>query len=113
MLRDVAYLIEAHFEVISGPDNEAKHLDQFCRRARNRQCYTRPYLGCREFAADFALIEDGDAIPETDPSLRGPRNLGWMLQDIEFDNELRPADSFDAMMHDGVIQVPPFAEARR
>jgi len=34
MLRDVAYVIEAHFEVLSGPDNIAKHLDQFNRRAR-------------------------------------------------------------------------------
>ena len=57
LLRDVAYVIEAHFEIIEGEKNEAKHLDQFNRRARDGQCHTRPYLGCREFAAHFALIE--------------------------------------------------------
>jgi CRISPR-associated protein Cas5d len=112
VLRDVAYLIEAHFEVLSGPDNEAKHLDQFCRRARRGQCYTRPYLGCREFAANFALIENGEAIPEIDSSVRGPRDLGWMLHDIEFGNEFQPR-FFHATMQDGVIHVPPLAEARR
>jgi len=112
VLRDVAYLIEAHFEILSGPDNEAKHLDQVCRRARRGQCYARPYLGCREFAANFALIEDGDTIPEIDASLRGERDLGWMLHDIDFGNELQPR-FFHATMQDGLIHVPPFAEARR
>ena len=84
MLRDVGYIIEAHFELLSGPDNIAKHLDQFNRRARKGSCYTRPYLGCREFAADFALLEAGSAMPAVDPSLSGERDLGYMLHDIDF-----------------------------
>src|SRR5438270_13935263 len=31
LLRDVAYLIEAHFDILGGDDNEAKHLDIFNR----------------------------------------------------------------------------------
>jgi CRISPR-associated protein Cas5d len=112
VLRDVAYLIDAHFDILTGPDNDAKHLDQFRRRARKGQCYTRPYLGCREFAANFALIEEGNNIPEVGPSLRGERDLGWMLHDIEFGNQLQPR-FFYATMLDGVIKVPPLTEACR
>lgn len=34
LLRDVGYVIEAHFDIQGGPENAAKHLDQFNRRAR-------------------------------------------------------------------------------
>jgi CRISPR-associated protein Cas5d len=110
MLREVGYIIEAHIEILSGPDNIAKHLDQFNRRARKGSCYTRPYLGCREFAADFALLEAESAIPAVDPSLAGERDLGYMLHDIDFGND-KQARFFRAIMRDGVIDVPKFAEA--
>lgn len=108
LLREVAYIIEAHFEIVGGEPNEAKHLDQFNRRARGGQCFTRPYLGCREFAADFALVEPDGAIPPTHPSLGGTRDLGWMLHDVDYKNGRKP-HFFHATMTDGVIQVPPFA----
>jgi CRISPR-associated protein Cas5d len=104
MLRDVGYLIEAHFEVLSGPDNVAKHLDQFNRRARKGACFTRPYLGCREFAADFALLEVDSVVPAVDISLHVERDLGWMLHDIDFAND-KQAKFFRATMRDGVIDV--------
>jgi CRISPR-associated protein Cas5d len=110
MLREVGYIIEAHIEILSGPDNIAKHLDQFNRRARKGSCYTRPYLGCREFAADFALLEAECAIPSVDPILAGERDLGYMLHDIDFGND-NQARFFRATMRDGVIDVPKFAEA--
>lgn len=104
MLRDVAYVIEAHFEIRSGEPNVAKHLDQFNRRARTGQCFTRPCLGCRELAADFALVENGDAIRAIHPSLAGTRDLGWMLCDIDFKNGRQPR-FFHAIMVDGVIDA--------
>ena len=107
LLRDVAYLIEAHFDVVKGEDNEAKHLDQFNRRARRGQCYARPFFGCREFAANFALIDDDSVSPSVDPALRGERDLGWMLHDIDFANNSKPV-FFRATMHDGVVEVPRF-----
>ncbi len=110
MLRKVGYIIEAHIEILSGPDNIAKHLDQFNRRARKGSCYTRPYLGCREFAADFALLEAEDAMPAVDEKLTGERDLGCMLHDIDFANEMQ-ARFFRAIMHDGVIEVKKSAEA--
>ena len=114
LLRDVAYVIEAHFQIVDGEANEAKHLDQFNRRAREGRCFTRPYLGCREFAADFELLERDTPLPPVDPSLVGERDLGWMLHDIDFANGRQPR-FFHALMKNGVIDVPPFdtPEVRR
>jgi CRISPR-associated protein Cas5d len=104
MLRDVGYIVEARIEILSGPDNIAKHLDQFNRRARKGSCFTRPYFGCREFAADFELLEADSAMPIVDTSLSGERDLGWMLHDIDFSNA-KQAKFFHAIMRDGVIDV--------
>jgi CRISPR-associated protein Cas5d len=106
MLADVGYVIEARIEILSGPDNIAKHLDQFNRRARKGSCFTRPYLGCREFAAHFELLEPDTAVPTVHASLAGERDLGWMLHDIDFSNaQDKQARFFHAVMHDGVIDV--------
>lgn len=111
LLRDVAYVIGAHFDILKGEDNEAKHLDQFRRRARKGQCYTRPFLGCREFAAHFALLEDENSVPSIDPALLGERDLGWMLHDIDFGNDRQPL-FFRASMNDGGIDIPALAGGR-
>lgn len=110
LLRDVAYIIEAHFDIVSGPKNAGKHLDQFNRRARKGQCFHRPYLGCREFPADFALVSELEAADlAVHESLLDGRDqqLGYMLHDIDYahGNEAR---FFRAVMRDGVIDVPPF-----
>jgi CRISPR-associated protein Cas5d len=109
VLRDVAYLIAAHFELTgkAGPDDsEGKHLDIFNRRARRGQCFQAPCLGTREFPANFALIENEDEIPVPNPILEGDRDLGWMLHDIDFTDGMAPR-FFRARMVDGLIQVPP------
>jgi len=104
VLRDVEYVIEAHFEyAVAGEDNDGKHLDMFNRRARDGQCFTQPYLGCREFSAGFDIVE-GD-IP-TSP-LKGKQDLGWMLHDIDFPNNME-AKFFRAEIVNGVITVPAF-----
>jgi CRISPR-associated protein Cas5d len=106
LLRDVSYVVEAHFEIVSGEANEGKHLDQFQRRARAGQCFTRPFFGCREFAADFRLLEPEETLPSVDPALTGERDLGWILQDVDFAGDKEPR-FFQATMVDGVIEVPP------
>jgi hypothetical protein len=35
-----------------------KYLAMFERRAKKGQCFNQPYLGCREFSANFTYIED-------------------------------------------------------
>jgi len=103
ILKDVCYGIEAHFEYTSKEDNlDGKHLDIFNRRARDGQCFTQPYLGCREFSAGFELVDDFPASP-----LKGKQDFGWMLHDIDFDNDME-ARFFRAEMIDGIIDVPPF-----
>lgn len=107
LLRDVAYIIHAHFELTEkagDDDSEGKHLDIFNRRARKGQCFHMPYLGTREFPAAFCLLEDGWMAPEPDGTLMGERRLGWMLYDIDFANEMRPM-FFDAVMRDGLIDL--------
>ena len=100
-LRDVAYVIEAHFEMTdkAGDDTPAKHHDIFRRRAQKGQCFHRPALGLREFAADFDWL---DVAPVS--ALSGRQDLGWMLYDIDFANDRTP-QFFRAEMVDGVIDV--------
>ena len=109
ILRDVAYVIEAHFELtnFAGPeDNEGKHLDIFNRRARKGQCFHMPCLGVREFPAVFTLIEHGDVLPESElPESERNRDLGWMLYDINFANGMTPL-FFRARMENSIIAVP-------
>ena len=114
LLRDVDYLIEAHFQIRGGEPNPAKHLDQFNRRAREGRCWSRPFLGCREFPASFALVEEGEPLPKAPDELKGERDLGFMLHDIDFANGMTPR-FFRAVLRDGVIDVPPFdsEEVRR
>ncbi len=131
ILRDVCYGIAAHVE-ITGPTRaetgplakpEAKHLEMFKRRASRGQYFHHPYLGVREFPAEFKLVDGFEECPE---ELRGPRDLGFMLQDQAFlpDPAGNIVDSgkglrlraearfFRANMQDGVIRVPPLADAR-
>lgn len=78
ILKDVAYLIEA--AVILRPhatDPLPKYLDQIERRIARGQYYHCPYLGTREFAADFSP-PNGEQPPTLD--LR----LGTMLFDLAF-----------------------------
>lgn len=100
-LRDVAYVIEAHFEMTDKADDDspAKHFDIFRRRAQKGQCFHRPALGLREFAASFDWAEEA---PQS--ALAGTQDLGWMLYDIDFANGNTP-QFFRAEMVDGVIDV--------
>lgn len=85
LLRDVEYIIQAHFEMTerAGPeDNIAKHQDMFTRRAERGQCFHRPYLGCREFAAHFVLL----GVQELPQPAEITMELGYMLYDISHDD---------------------------
>ncbi|MCR1827854.1 type I-C CRISPR-associated protein Cas5c [Pseudomonas oleovorans] len=108
VLRDVRYVIEAHFELTARADetdSEGKHLDIFKRRARKGQYFHAPCLGVREFPASFELIEPDAPLPAVHADLLGERELGWMLHDIDFAHEMTPR-FFRAAMCDGVIEVP-------
>lgn len=109
VLRDVAYVIEAHFELTDKAgedDNVGKHLDIFNRRARKGQCYQQPCMGVREFPAYFALIESECPVSELTAEQKN-RDLGWMLHDIDFADCMAPR-FFRAELKDGLVVVPPF-----
>ena len=107
-LVDVAYVIEAHFELTNKAENDdtpAKHISMFNRRAAAGQSFHRPCLGTREFPADFALITEGGALPPNElPPDQRDRDLGWMLYDIDFPNGAA-ASFFRAGLTDGVLDV--------
>ncbi|WP_340109429.1 type I-C CRISPR-associated protein Cas5c [Pikeienuella sp. HZG-20] len=101
-LRDVSYLIEAHFEMTAeaAGDTPAKHAEMFRRRATTGQCFHRPCLGVREFPAWFELVET----PPPSTLLETDRDLGWMLYDIDYANGRAPL-FFRARMEGGVIDL--------
>lgn len=111
-----AYVIEAHFVLTpkaDASDSEGKHLDIFNRRAARGQCFHQPCLGTREFAAHFALIEPGAPLPARAPEAETaelgfgtPRDLGFMLWDVDHAAPGRPSLLFRASLRDGVLEVP-------
>lgn len=106
-LRDVAYRVHAELEFIRDRDpgaNAGKYLQMFERRARKGQCVNQPYLGCREFAAAFRLVDDPDSEP---PPIDDTRDLGFMLHDLDFSNPADPAPRFfRAQLDKGVVSIP-------
>ena len=110
-LRDVAYRIHADMSLVPGSAEPLmKYSEMFTRRASKGQCVNQPYLGCREFAADFRLVN-----VDTPPAITNGETceLGWMLHDLDFTHPTDPQPRFfNAKMVNGVVQVPPFEEAR-
>lgn len=128
-LRDVKYRIHAHFELrdpnfhrpnfphlskrpvnadesefYNAPDATVKFMSIFERRAAKGQCVNQPYLGCREFAADFSLVDVGAASPEP---ISDTRDLGWMLYDLDYSDAADPKPHFfPAQLVNGVLTVP-------
>jgi CRISPR-associated protein Cas5d len=129
LLRDVAYRLHARFELLDptrhrsryphligaledaqereamrGPETPQKYAAMFQRRARKGQCFNQPYLGTREFACAFRLVEDGGTAPAP---IAETRDLGWMLYDLDYTLPESPKPLFyRAEMKGGVIAVP-------
>ncbi|MFC3032694.1 type I-C CRISPR-associated protein Cas5c [Pseudoalteromonas fenneropenaei] len=113
LLRDVAYVIEAHFvlsDKAGAEDSIGKHLDIFNRRARKGQFFHQPCLGNREFPAYFSLIEHEGDFPQSELATAS-KDLGWMLHDIDFANGAEPR-FFRAELKGGMIDVPPFQSSK-
>ena len=106
LLRDVDYVIEAHFEMTdnAGPcDNPGKFKDIVMRRLRRGECYHMPYFGCREFPANFELFEQENV----DTAYVGEeKDLGYMLYDFDYSNpeDIQPM-FFRAVLTNGILDV--------
>lgn len=103
LLRDVAYWIDAYPFVFdsSNGNNPVKYIEMMLRRMEKGQCFQRPYLGCREFPADF-----GPPLPEDRP-IPDSMEIGRMLYDIAFLPEGNRAAFFDARLENGVMETAP------
>lgn len=106
LLRDVAYTIHAFFELTDkagSEDNIVKFEEMFLRRAEKGQCFHRPYLGCREFSADFEPITESCNFPHP---AEITRDLGWMLYDMNYSGDEPMPRFFKATLEKGVLKVP-------
>lgn len=107
LLRNVEYVIEAHFEMTDKAnisDNSGKFKDIIMRRLRKGECFHTPYFGCREFPVRFCLCEEEEI--HTAYSDEDERDLGFMLYDIDYSNpeNIQPM-FFRAIMKKGVIDL--------
>ena len=99
MLKDVRYVIEAHFDMTdkaNASDNPGKFQDIVKRRLRKGACYAAPYLGTRECTAHFRLWE-GESIEGIDET----RDLGYMLYDMDYSDpeHIQPMFFHEKMEH--------------
>ena len=106
MLKDVRYVIEAHFELTnqaSPTDTVEKFYAMSCRRLREGKCYHQPCFGTRECTAHFRLIEDKEELP---PAIDETRDLGLMLFDMDYSEpeDIQPM-FFRAKLNKGIMQI--------
>lgn len=101
ILKNVAYIIEASVfqEPFSEKNPPKKYVEMFRRRVKKGQCWRRPFLGTREFAAEFMEL-DGTEVPITETT-----PIGSMLFDIFYDKEGKPEPLFfyDVAVKDGIL----------
>lgn len=107
LLKDVEYVIEAHFEMTdraNETDNPGKFKDIIMRRLRRGECFHMPYFGCREFPANFCLCEEEKIRTAYDDVEE--KDLGFMLYDMDYSdrNHIQPM-FFRAVMRRGVLDL--------
>ncbi len=107
ILRDVHYVIEAHFEMTdkaTPSDNSGKFQEIMRRRLEKGQFYHQPCFGVREFPAHF---QPCTKIPDCPEELKGCIDLGWMLLDLDYTDptDIQPR-FFRAVLKDGCLNVP-------
>jgi CRISPR-associated protein Cas5d len=99
-LQDVAYRIHAQVEVTERATKPvAAYRDQFRRRVTRGACFHQPYLGTREFTADFGDPDGASPWPHTE-------DLGVMLHTVHHGPPIR-MEWFTARLEAGVLHVPP------
>ena len=116
ILRDVAYIIEASiFQDLADERNrpekyigskgiDGKNDGIFTRRLKTGQCWRRPYLGTREFAAEFTEASG------TEQPIKEDIPVGSMLFDIFYDAKGKPEPLYfyDVAIRNGILdcEVP-------
>lgn len=119
LLKDVRYRIYAKLIFIpvrdrknmkhdpGSDENPGKYNAMFERRAAKGQCFNQPYLGTREFAASFRLIDKN--AEDLRPAIDENRDFGIMLYDMDFSDIKNVQPMFyRAKMVQGAIMVPAY-----
>jgi CRISPR-associated protein Cas5d len=103
LLSNVAYIVEARVVLPGGIDcaRLKKYRALLKRRVERGRCFQQPYLGCREFVADFRLARPADRKP-----IAETRCLGWMLREVVWSGERATPEFFRAELVRGVLTVP-------
>lgn len=103
LLQDVSYRI--HFTLhVNSRHNPNKYREMFLRRASKGQCFHQPYLGCREFACAFSLVDTTKPLP---PATQITKDLGWMLYDLNYSDPQNPKPMFfNGKLENGILHVP-------
>ncbi len=104
VLKDVTYMIEADIVLQSDTrDPVQKYEAMFNRRVSKGQCFHRPYLGTREFAAHFGEI-DG-----TERPIEWTDSLGSMFFDYRYSKGGQAIPYFfQADIERGIMMVPDY-----
>ncbi|MEV0569288.1 type I-C CRISPR-associated protein Cas5c [Dactylosporangium sp. NPDC050588] len=98
-LRDVEYRIHAQVELLAHADKtDAAYREQFRRRVNRGACFQQPFMGAKEFPADFFPPDDRAPIDVTE-------DLGIMLHRIHYGPPAR-FDWFTARLERGVLNIP-------
>jgi CRISPR-associated protein Cas5d len=105
MLKDVRYVIAAHFELTEKAgedDTKEKYYNMILRRLRNGQNFHTPYFGTRECPANVRLIEEGEDAPTP---IDETRDLGLMLYDMKYGEDDITPTYFRAALDRGVVNL--------
>ncbi|MDN4606804.1 type I-C CRISPR-associated protein Cas5c [Sporosarcina highlanderae] len=102
-LKDAAYIIRA--EIVLQPDTQQpieKYEAMFTRRIQKGQCFSRPYLGTREFSANFGPVS------ATDTPIKWTEEIGPMFFDYRYPQNGTTVIPFffNASVQDGVMHIP-------
>lgn len=111
VLRRVAYRLHARMvvrpECLEPGESPAKYLAMFERRAKAGQCFTQPYLGCREFTAHWAWCDPATEPYEPPDGLKDQKQpLNWMLYDLDYGGPEPQPLFFNPVLDNGVVWVP-------
>jgi CRISPR-associated protein Cas5d len=99
-LMDVAYIINATAVYRYGDPNMIKHAEQFRRRVKKGAYHHSPYLGLSECVC-FGEMPDG-----TEQPINVTKDLGRMLLDFEYGEDVAIPRFCEIMMVNGVITFP-------
>lgn len=106
-LKDVAYLIEAEIVLLPATSHPIeKYESMFMRRVTKGQCFARPYLGTREFSAQFGPVDGNETLIDwTD-------ELGPMFFDYRYPKEGTVVIPyfFNAHVKKGCLQIPDYLD---